>query len=892
MIVIDDDIAKLTVTIDSNSIGEGNTATATVTRNTDTTNPLVVNLLSSDDTQITVPNTITIAAGATSATFNVSAVDDTLIENTQSFNIIASAPGFTSASDSLEVTDNDEVNLTVSLDLTSIAENDGNNAAVGTVTRDVVTNRDLVVYLEGNDTSEITVPRTVTILANQATANFSVNAVDDSILDGNQTVTITARPSESINNVPIEEGKDSTVVEVRDNESPTINLSVDKTILGEGATATGTVTRNFGTDEDLQVRLNSSDTTEATVPTTVTILAGETSAEFTVTGVDDGVNDGSQTVNLTASADGINSGEAEIEVSDINVPDFVVTSLTASNPLLTSQTATFSYEVKNQGLTDGGDSWVDRVYLSQDEKIDENDTLLGEFPLTEANLLKDVSYQRNVTFFAPKNPGQYYLIAQTDAENTIAEGTGLGEQNNTTITPITVTPSYRAVVSTDLEIGTSGTPVTLRGKALSNADDSPVPYEFVTIAVENNGTVRKLSGFTDGNGNFVREFNPLPGEGGIYQINAYFPGFKAEDNTAEDELRLLGMDFNTNQVSQKIFAKSPLTGQVELQNLTDIPLTNLTAELIGVPDSWNVEVNLPSSTLDGSGNQTIDYTITAPDETILSDRFGLKLSTQEGVTKTLPFNVNVERIIPRLTIEPNSLKSSMLLGEQTFVEFNITNQGGAATGDIDVLLPETPWLSLASPGEISSLAPGESSSITLQLTPGNNLDLVPYNGTLVLDAEVNDADTSVPFNFRAISEATGSLQVNALDELYYFTDAQPKLANATITLRDYFTGEKVRTAITDETGNISFDDLAEGYYSLEVRADKHDTYRNNVRIEAGETTIENTFLSIQTVQYSWTVEEIEIEDRYEREQRDFVKTSAIVKPIHRNKEIKTTLNIV
>ncbi|MCJ8279394.1 MAG: GIY-YIG nuclease family protein [Rivularia sp. ALOHA_DT_140] len=32
--------------------------------------------------------------------------------------------------------------------------------------------------------------------------------------------------------------------------------------------------------------------------------------------------------------------------------------------------------------------------------------------------------------------------------------------------------------------------------------------------------------------------------------------------------------------------------------------------------------------------------------------------------------------------------------------------------------------------------------------------------------------------------------------------------------------------------------------------------------------------------------------RWKGEQRDFVKTSAIVKPIHRNKEIKTTLNIV
>ena len=49
----------------------------------------------------------------------------------------------------------------------------------------------LVVNLSSNDTSEATVPATVTIAANQASATFAITAVDDALLDGTQTVTIT-----------------------------------------------------------------------------------------------------------------------------------------------------------------------------------------------------------------------------------------------------------------------------------------------------------------------------------------------------------------------------------------------------------------------------------------------------------------------------------------------------------------------------------------------------------------------------------------------------------------------------------------------------------------------------------------------------------------------------
>ena len=85
---------------------------------------------------------------------------------------------------------------------------------------------------------------------------------------------------------------------------PPLTLVIDTESISESAgpaAATATVTRNTGTVGDLVVELTSSDTSEATVPTTITIPDGATSATFTLDAEDDSLVDGSQTVTLTAT---------------------------------------------------------------------------------------------------------------------------------------------------------------------------------------------------------------------------------------------------------------------------------------------------------------------------------------------------------------------------------------------------------------------------------------------------------------------------------------------------------------------------------------------------------------------------------------------------------------
>ena len=99
-----------------------------------------------------------------------------------------------------------------------------------------------------------------------------------------------------------------------------IQLNGPGTVTEGDAPVTGTVTALAAPADDVVVNLASSDTSEATVPATVTILAGETSATFPITILDDTDLDGTQDVSITATATDYATTPATLAVKDNETP--------------------------------------------------------------------------------------------------------------------------------------------------------------------------------------------------------------------------------------------------------------------------------------------------------------------------------------------------------------------------------------------------------------------------------------------------------------------------------------------------------------------------------------------------------------------------------------------
>ncbi len=200
--------------------------------------------------------------------------------------------------------------LLLSTDVTQVSENGGTITL--TVTRgNTDWDQAVLVGLSSSDITEANVPESITIPAGVGSAVAIIRAVDDSLLDGTRPVQITAFAQGYV--------EARTNIQILDAES--LFVAVDKTSIDENdgsQAARITVTRaNSDLTQSLIVTLSSSDLSEISVPTTLTIQAGQSSASTFLNAVDDNLLDGKQVVTLTAVAAGYLAGTASIDTLDV-----------------------------------------------------------------------------------------------------------------------------------------------------------------------------------------------------------------------------------------------------------------------------------------------------------------------------------------------------------------------------------------------------------------------------------------------------------------------------------------------------------------------------------------------------------------------------------------------
>ncbi len=201
--------------------------------------------------------------------------------------------------------------LTVSATPDTFLENAGAGASTGTVSIPAALPNNLVVTLASGDSTKMTLPATATILAGQTSRTFPITAVDNFLANNDAPVNIIANATGYL------QGQFTVTIE-NDVDTP-INVSVTPQTFLESAGATaalGTVTIAQNTVGPLDIDLTSLNVARATVPSSVTILAGQNSATFPVAAVNNTIPDGNATFNIRAEAEGYTRGQFLITVND------------------------------------------------------------------------------------------------------------------------------------------------------------------------------------------------------------------------------------------------------------------------------------------------------------------------------------------------------------------------------------------------------------------------------------------------------------------------------------------------------------------------------------------------------------------------------------------------
>ena len=260
------------ITLNPSSVVGGSTnSTATVTLNapaTGTAAQRTVTLASDSTAVATVPASVVVAAGATSANFTVTSQ---AVSTTSTANISATLNGG-GQSAPLTVLPHPGV-ASLSLNPASVVGGSSNSIATVTLNAPAVgTAAQRTVTLASDTTAAATVPASVVVAVGATTATFTVtshvvtataNPVITATLNGSTTATLTVNP----------------LVVTAITLNPT-------TVVGGSTNSTATITVNVpavGTAAQRTVTLASDNSAAASVPATVVVAAGATSATFTVT---------------------------------------------------------------------------------------------------------------------------------------------------------------------------------------------------------------------------------------------------------------------------------------------------------------------------------------------------------------------------------------------------------------------------------------------------------------------------------------------------------------------------------------------------------------------------------------------------------------------------------
>ncbi|WP_343630922.1 Ig-like domain-containing protein [Fluviicola sp.] len=505
--IVDDETVPTVSISGGTTIGEnsGSSVIITVTLSSATTVATVVNLgytgtATSGADYTAGVTSVTIPANATTATLTITPVNDGIYEGNETvITTITSVTGGNGASigspasTTVTIVD-DETVPTVSISGgTTIAENSPGTVTL-TVTLSVPTTVATVVNLgytgtATSGTDYVAGVASVTIPANATTATLVIDPNDDLIYEGNETV-ITTITSVSGGNSATIGSPASTTTTIVDNETvPTVTLS-----------GTTTISENSGTIVTLTATL-SSPTTVATVITltntgtatsgtdytasavTITIPANSTTGTITITTINDGVYEGTETVITTITSitggNGATIGSPASTTVTITDDEAVPTvSISGGTTIAENSSGTVTLTVTLSGpastatvvnlgytgtATSGTDylAGVTSVTIPANATtatlvIDPNDDLVYEGNETVIATITSVTGGNGATIGSPASTTTTIVDNETVPTVSISGGTTIAENSPGTVT-LTVTLSGAASTATVVNLGYTGT---------------------------------------------------------------------------------------------------------------------------------------------------------------------------------------------------------------------------------------------------------------------------------------------------------------------------------------------------------------------------------------------------------------------------------------------------
>ena len=855
LIINDNEYANLTLTASKSTVTEGESFKLTVTTSiTVKGNPLEVTLTSEHPQRFSFPQTVTIPVGKKTVSVDVTATDDDIPSQTLSTAFTASAAQHNKGEAIVLLQDNDLPVLTLELAPATVQESDGPLAVSAVLRRTTHTDSKITVRISDDANGALYYGnQTLELAKGVEEVHFNLGPVDNATVEGDRTYTITAAvwlSSCSCSAAGEAAGSVSAQLQVLDDDGPALSITSAKSTVKEGEKTTLTVTRNTtNVSQALTVALASDYDEGLSYNHAVTIAANKKSATVEVTANSNNQSDDNHTVIFTAQANGYATGTCYIMVTDQTLPDARISSFTSNvQEAEVGTEALLTIVVNNEGASVLPAGVAVKVYRQGESKA------VATLYTLEA-LAVGASQTLTRYIILPTEVGLHQFYAVVNESGEVRE---LSHTNNTSqVVAINTIAPYSVTVTTNKTTYKQGEKVVITGQ-LTGSGTAGTAVDLYLI---NEGARQVFSVTTDEQGAFQYEYTPYALQSGHFIAGACYPNEGLTTEMAAFDvygLRRVNNDFITCDTK----LGEEYVGTIMIENPGQRQQTINSFVVVSKPDGCNVVLEKPN-TIAANGTAQLKYKLTgtAVTETKDWEIIQLKVTTSQGSSLpiTLYYYCSAQHAV--LTANTNSIKTTMTKGATREYLLNVMNTGKAPSGKVTVQLPNVSWMQLGSPAEMSSLECGETATVCLRLTPTADMPLnVPNTGHIAINCENGDG-LSVSYQIETVSEATGILTIDVVDEYTYYTEEKPHVAGAGIVVKHPVTGAIVTQGTTGNDGLFSVE-LPEGFYNISVTESHHNSVTGNILVDPGTTNYQEVFLPYNAITYSWDVVETEVEDEY------------------------------
>ena len=420
----DDDEAGFSVNRGTVSVSEsGTTQSFSVSLTAQPLSDVVITIDSNDEDEAVVSTdtlTFTPSNWNNAQTVTVTGVDDVIVDGDQTTTLTVAIDdsssdnafdGLNSQTVVVTTTDDDEAGFSVNRGTVSVSESGTTQSFSVSLTAQPLS--DVVITIDSNDEDEAVVS-TDTLTFTPSNWNnaqtVTVTGVDDVIVDGDQTTTLTVAIDDSSSDDAFD-GLSSQTVEATTTDDDEAGFSVNRgtvSVSESGTTQSFSVSLTAQPLSDVVITIDSNDEDEAVVSTdtlTFTPSNWNNAQTVTVTGVDDVIVDGDQTTTLTVAIDdsssddafdGLNSQTVVVTTTDDDEAGFSVNRGTVSVSE-SGTTQSFSVSLTAQPLSD--------VVITIDSN-DEDEAVVSTDTLT----------------FTPSNWNNAQAVTVTGVDDVIVDG--------------------------------------------------------------------------------------------------------------------------------------------------------------------------------------------------------------------------------------------------------------------------------------------------------------------------------------------------------------------------------------------------------------------------------------------------------------------------------------